>query len=164
MDEEVDDDIKIPVDSIDELKNLEALLATKANKIKLTKKLSLIGGNHSKMLAIRLIDSLLSKQILNKVCWKGTKEKLAIYTNFKNVLDTIVTVVKKRYPTEDVGTLVESVMRHKFKNSGNSKIATTKKQIYKGAARVLIAKRSSPKTLKLKKNATLSNITFFKSN
>lgn len=61
FDEDEENGIKIPVFSIEELKNLEAILATKANKMKLIKKLLLIGGNHSKMLRIRIIDSLLTK-------------------------------------------------------------------------------------------------------
>lgn len=126
FDEDEENGIKIPVCSIEELKNLEAILATKANKMKLIKKLLLIGGNHSKMLRIRIIDSLLTKDLLNKVCWKGTQDKLAIYTNFKNVLAAFVLVVKKRYPAEDVGTLlVETVMRHNIKNAAIAKTATT---------------------------------------
>lgn len=152
------DAVELPIKSIEDLTAFEKSLNNKEFKISYIKKLSLIGSVHSKMLAIRVIDSLLSKKVLKNVCWKGTKDKLAMYSNFKNILDLIIKVVKLRYPSEDAGTICENVMRHKFKNSKTENVQ--KKD--KNTARCTTFKTTSPSSLKKKKQITESQINYFK--
>lgn len=66
-----DTNIELPIKSIEDLNSFETSLNKKEFKIMFIKKLSLIGAVHSKMLAIRIIDAVLSKYVLNNVCWKG---------------------------------------------------------------------------------------------
>lgn len=62
----------------------------------IVKQLSYLGGNSSRRLTIWIINTLMTTELLKRISWKGTKEKISIYKDLKNIFDVILIVVKKR--------------------------------------------------------------------
>lgn len=114
-------ELPLPVKTKDDLYKFESLLNDNIKKRIVLKKLSLYGGNNAKILTSRVIDSLMTTNLLSQICWKGAIEKPGMALEFKNVLDIIAISVKTKYNNEDVGLIVEVCLKNKFRNS-NTKI------------------------------------------
>lgn len=107
---------KLPKKSPAELYEFNKSLNVWHNKQYLIKQLSLIGASNARLLTTRVIDGLMTSECLNSICWKGTESKSSIQ-DFKNILDVILLTVKKRHPEiVDVGSLVENILKNKFRN------------------------------------------------
>lgn len=117
---ELDEQIELPVKTLDELTGLNKLLDNMDKKNRIVKQLSYLGGNSSRILTIRIINNIMTTELLKGISWKGTKEKLSIYKDLKNIFDVILYVVKKRYPlVADIATTVETILKNKFRNAAN---------------------------------------------
>lgn len=141
---ELDEQIELPVKTLDELTGLNKLLDNMDKKNRIVKQLSYLGGNSSRILTIRIINNIMTTELLKGISWKGTKEKLSIYKDLKNIFDVILYVVKKRYPlVADIATTVETILKNKFRNAANK---NQQKKITKKKERLTTARCNAYKT------------------
>lgn len=130
------DEFLLPAKCSNDLEELNYKLNDLILKKKLTSKLMLLGGNNCRLLTIRLIQTLMTKECLSLISWRGTKSKKSMVTNFRNIHEIILLVVKKRYPATDIGTIVETIIKNKCRNSASKEkeISKTNKK-KRGSAR-----------------------------
>lgn len=123
------DQLGLPVNSAEDLKKLNDKLQEKCNQRKIIDKLLLIGGSNVRQLSIRLADAIMTKECLGQICWAGTNSKGGITETYRNVLEIILFVIKKRFSmVVDVGTIVEGVLKNKFRNCQSKTINKNKKK------------------------------------